>query len=258
MQDFNPCDVGTPAEQKWQKGRETLDHESDAVVFSWYTYIVDTTWCNAACLTSKQVSTPEAPDQRLSRRYPHKLAFLYGQLSSKYDQRQKARCLHGRIWYPVIGRLPSSKPSWGPSLLFQNIPVYICGLDCKNTATKATTDAQFLLREGGGNVLKPASQATKIVKEEMQATSTNQVVLLCDESLTDSASGISSNLAPAVCQIYESENKNDRPALIVNSNGLFDSISCAKLLEGDRYKPDSPIAMSLPYSVCLSQITDFK
>jgi len=204
--------------------------------------IVDAAWCKA-CLTSKQVMTPEGDHCVTS--LPTSLPFYMENFHLSTGIGKKRDFSTAVYGVPSLAACRHSEPSSRPSLLFQNVSVYICGLDWKNATTK-TKDVQLLLREGGGTVLTSATQATKIVKEEVAMTS-NQVVILCDESLTDSASGISSSLARAIRQIYESQNKHDHPApvLTVNSKWLFDSISCAKILESDRYKPDSPVATSL-------------
>ena len=196
--------------------------------------IVDVSWCES-CLLSKQIIGPTSDHCITS--LPTRSSFFMENLILGTGIDKK------RDFSTAVYGVPSLVAS-RPFLLFQNVSVFICGTEWKKSATKLK-DVQLLLREGGGVVLTSASQAVKVVNEELELASNKKVVLLCDDSSTDSMSGISAPLAKAIRGLYDRSSKQDTPVLTVNSKWLFDSISCAKILECDRFQPCCPVAISL-------------
>jgi len=142
-----------------------------------------------------------------------------------------------------------------PSLLFQNTFVYICGSEWKKSTTMLK-DVQLLLREGGGTILTSAAQTIKILREELDCASSSgkKVILLCDDSSDSKYSGISAPLAKSIRHLFNGNLKSyaHAPVLAVNSKWLFDSISCAKLLECDHFQPTNPLAKAM-WKLCANQ-----
>lgn len=140
-----------------------------------------------------------------------------------------------------------------PSILFENKYMFLCGSTWKTSTTK-TKDVQLLVREGGGNLIHSAVQAAKFIEENLleNTTSSVQVVLLCDESAFDSTDGITACLRDAIHKCFALKiTQPQNPVLVVNSNWLFDSISCAMCLSHHLYEPSSPTSMSL-WKLCSS------
>jgi len=131
--------------------------------------------------------------------------------------------------------------------LFSNASVFLCGSSWKSNITK-TKDVQLLLREGGGDIISSASQAVRYIEEDLVETdsSTRYLVLLCDDSESDTTDGITNHLSYAAHKCLASSRRQEHPpVLVVNMNWLFDSISCASCLDPRLYEPSSPHARSL-------------
>ena len=202
--------------------------------------IVDVSWCEA-CLASKEIVAPNANHSITS--LPTREAFYMNnwKMCNGIDaKREFSTAAYGVSSLAVCHHLGSGQ---NPVKLFQNTSVFLCGSGWKDNATKAK-DVQLLMNEGGGRVLMSATQAIQTIKD-VSTGENNKIILLCDDSLPNSTNGISSALARAVRQIYDVTYDRHKPVLTVNPNWLFDSISCAKILEGDRYEPKSPLANSL-------------
>jgi hypothetical protein len=198
--------------------------------------IVDKSWCDA-CVDSKELLLESG---HIVTSLPTKIPLFMRNMSDIKSIYDKPRDLSTATF--GIPSLAICRRSGQEVLLFQNVYVFLAGNVWKHDTTKSK-DIQLLVKEGGGSILTSASQSTKMVKEEIPG-SEKQVVILCDDSNTDSASGITKALARAVSDLYD--RPIDRtPVFIVNSKWLFDSISCAKCLETEEYAPEHLIGISL-------------
>jgi len=198
--------------------------------------IVGPSWCDA-CVASKEIVLESC---HLVTSLPTKIPMFMKNrtdMKSIYDKpRDVSTSTFG------IPSLAVCRRSGHEVLLFQNQHFFLAGNVWKQETTKSK-DVQLLVKEGGGSILTTATHSAKMVKEELLG-SEKRVVILCDDSNIDSASGITKVLVKAVHDIYN--HPIDRiPVLTVNSKWLFDSISCAKCLEAEEYAPGHPIGLSL-------------
>lgn len=198
--------------------------------------IVDVSWCKHIISTNKIIAP--VCDQcitSLPTKLPHFMqnCTLDSGLNKKRD--------FDTATYGVPSLVASR-----PSLLFDNTTIFLCGKDWKTSTTKSK-DVQLLVRDGGGVVLTSATQTIKGVEEASETSSSHRIVLLCDDSSQNAGNGISSPLAKVIRRFYDHKTDEKRvpPVIIVNSAWIFDSISCAALLEANRFRPCSPLASSL-------------
>ncbi len=199
--------------------------------------IVDVAWCKS-CLDKKKLIPPASHHCVTSLPTKNQCFMDMDNLDIGIDLDQK------RDFSTAMYGVPSLVAA-RPSLLFDNVSVFICGSEWKKSPTKLK-DVQLLLREAGGTVLTAASQATKMVNGELESEANDKIIFLCDQSSTDSKSGITAALAKSIRERYgKGCNQDGRMILIVNSNWLFDSISCAKQLDSTPFQPCSPLAISL-------------
>ena len=202
-----------------------------------YIPIVDVSWCKS-CLDKKKL-IPPASHQCVTSLPTKNTCFM--DMDNMYTD---ASLDEKRDFSTAIYGVPSLVAA-RPSLLFDNVSVFICGSEWKKSPTKLK-DVQLLLREAGGTVLTSASQAAKMVNGELESEANDKIILLCDRSSTDSKSGITAALEKSIRERHgKGYNQDGRAILIVNSNWLFDSISCAKQLDSTPFQPCSPLAVSL-------------
>lgn len=198
--------------------------------------IVDASWCQA-CLDAKEIVL-EADNCVTSLPTKVESYMKNSNIMASYDKpRDFSTASYGVLSLALC--VHSSQRQ--PLLLFQNMKVFLAGEGWHKETTKAK-DVQLLVKEGGGSLLPSSLDAIKTIKKHTKKL----VVILCDDSDTDSLSGISSDLACAIRERYHSfDFVSEKPLLVVDSKWLFDSISCAKLLEASNFKPSSPIATSM-------------
>lgn len=196
--------------------------------------IVDVSWCQA-CLKAKEIVL-EADN--CVTMLPTKIESYMknSTITESYDKPRDfstASC--------GILSLASCLHSSPPLLLFQYTKVFLAGEGWNKETTKAK-DVQLLVKEGGGSLLPTVIDAIKAIEEHAKEL----IVILCDDSDVDTCSGISSDLACAIRERYHAlEFAREKPVFVVDSKWLFDSLSCAKLLEASNFKPASPIATSM-------------
>jgi Reverse gyrase len=198
--------------------------------------IVDMSWCQA-CLKAQDIVL-EA--NNLVTSLPTKIeSYMEKSKISKFIDRPRD---FSTASYGVLALASCHHSARSQSLLlFRNIKVFLAG-DGWNKETTKSKDVQLLVKEGGGSLIPSALDAIKAIGKLAKEL----IVILCDDSDVDSSSGISSNLAGAIRESYHSRDfAREKPILVVDSKWLFDSISCAKLLEATYFKPSSPIATSM-------------
>ncbi len=187
--------------------------------------IVDCNWMKI-CLEQKKISAPE--HNMFVRSLPTKTVGL-----------DRGRANFGVA--TLAARLRMSKvkgisiPS--PASPLQGVAVLLCG----SFKVPKKSDVQVLLRESGCSII--LSSAAAIAKLNMSAsTSSSTIVLLCDNETSSVHCGISSGLASAVTEAIENRKQD---VIIVNTQWLFDCISCCGKLRSDNYQPHSALAKGL-------------
>jgi len=137
---------------------------------------------------------------------------------------------------------PESQP------LLKNFNVFLCGP--WNNYDQKKVDVQLLLRDAGATILTTSSQVLKSLKSMVGPDKNNSsLVLLVDNTRSDKKCGVSQKMEKlffdSLPKLGPRASGCVSPVLIVNSNWLFDSISCASVLPINRYKPLSPRAKSM-------------
>jgi len=131
--------------------------------------------------------------------------------------------------------------------LFKNVSVYLCGNGWKKSAAKAK-DVNLILRESGATILNSLANVTKLLKKDIGMQDSPRIlVLLCDGTINSVSTGFTSNIAELIKETKRNAKKDNRkcPVLIVNSNWIFDSISCCTILGTDHYEPSGSLVRSL-------------
>lgn len=140
--------------------------------------------------------------------------------------------------------------------LLHDVTVMLCGNWKSNSGR--TSDVQLLLREAGATMCTSVSQALQKLAEikkscAIEAGFVDSLVFLCDDSVGNNF--IQRNLASSIRDFLQQfEGKDDvkrhLPVIVVNLMWLFDSISCATVLDADHFEPTNPNAKSL-WQLCL-------
>jgi hypothetical protein len=121
-----------------------------------------------------------------------------------------------------------------PPLLLKSCSIHLCG-QWKKSSSK-TKDVQTLLNEGGADILPEIEE----VINELQGMNNRTVVFLCDDNITNSGltAKISSRMKDAISELHRRDKKHSIPSvLVVNSNWIFDCVSCAQILPCEKYEP---------------------
>lgn len=121
---------------------------------------------------------------------------------------------------------------------------FICG-QFKSHGSPKKADIQLLLKESGATLLSSASELIKMIKSQTNPKQRSHVgnanvsfVLLCDDSSSDTTSGIPREIETVVESALTDSTVS---FFVVTSNWLFDCISSGSILKCDRYEPLSPI-----------------
>lgn len=144
-----------------------------------------------------------------------------------------------------------------PPLLLNGISFFMCGQWQSNLGKRK--DVQILLREAGASLLSSGAQTVKKMNDisanyDDDDDAGTRIVLLCHDNITDHGSSITNaitkaarNLAVGTTMTENNKGgKQRRPSLlVVNTNWLFDCISCATVLGADDYPPSFPCARLL-------------
>ena len=152
--------------------------------------------------------------------------------------------------------------------LLNGVSFFLCGRWQDNLGKRR--DVQILLREAGSTLLTSGAQAVKRMKEigsleggdgdsdGGDEDGTAMVVFLCNDSKTDNGCGITNNMTKAARNLMGVTTGVDGAGgrrssfLVVNTDWLFDCISCACILGADDYNPSFPSVRSLWQQHCSS------
>lgn len=219
-----------------------------------------------ACLEKKSLTTPE--DHMVIHTLPTKVEHLMDDTKEEHNgnfptlpsarfgvttftaRYQKYTSLNGQLINP-------------PSLL-NNVSFLLCGKWQSNLGKRR--DVQILLREGGSTLLTSGTQAVKKMKDTTACLENEEddgctIVFLCNDSTTDNGCGITNNVKKAarnLCAAWTDQGKDEEwrkghplPFLVVNTDWLFDCISCARILGVKDYEPSFPSAKYL-WQLCMS------
>lgn len=129
-------------------------------------------------------------------------------------------------------------------LLLEGASIYLCGDGWKKSPAKAK-DVMLLLKESGANVLNSANATIKTLKN-----GGSSLVLLCDGVLNSTSSVFPPDLKKYFLSALNRKGDERSTIFVVNSNWLFDCISCAQVLSAEDFRPDGKLAESL-WQSCL-------
>lgn len=203
--------------------------------------IVDSSWIKA-CKEQKKVTAPKS--ELFVRSLPTKTADL-NQVGARFG----VAALAARVRQMKLEGI--SMPNAAHPL--KGVLVFLCG----SFKLPKKADIQVLLRESGCTIIP--SSATAIAR---LSTFTNEIstaiVLLCDDETSNDHCGISIGMAKATAEAIE---KRKGCVIVVNTQWLFDCISCCDKLLPDFYPPHSTMAKGLwektisnkPESECLKE-----
>lgn len=129
-------------------------------------------------------------------------------------------------------------------LPLKNVNVHLCG-----TFTRPPkSDLQLLLRESGATVQSSMAAALKLLQSAAFIRSGKKAIFMCDEATSNELCGISVAQASQI-QLAMEELSPGR-ILVVNSQWLFDVVTCGTPVPSNFYEPASQRCKDLWSAAC--------
>jgi len=130
--------------------------------------------------------------------------------------------------------------------LLSGVSVFLCGSSAGSGMTK---DLKVLLQQAGASIISSVSMASRLLTDITKRGKGDPFVFLCDDSLANKTCGISDALLKQAKKLLvardSSKTEGKETLLCVHFNWLFDSISCASLMNSAAYEPSAPRTKAL-------------